>query len=442
MDSFIQKGMIRDIVEGLVYIHNSSFVQHGAFDSHRCLIGDRFDVKIQMYGLSRLKSQTIRPLDDHTALYVAPELLQGRQNQTGTQQGDIYAFAIVCSVILTMRPAYDLEKVVESDEEIVRKVARGNYPPTRPSMEVDLVNEIEPELLNLVRSCWAENPNERPKIDAIRSFLISQILGGKSINVFDHIYATMENSAAELEMDVEQRRKELTEEKKRADVILYRMMPKVAADLLKLGQVVPPEVFGEATVFFSDIVSFAFVLAPIQLLRFPIINFLNDVYTLTDNVLEKHDTYKVETIGDGLHVVSGIPRRNGHDHSKAIAEMALDFRRAIQTLRLAHLPNHEIQMRMGIHSGQAVAGIVGMTAPRYCVFGFNLNRDTVNVAAKMESSGKAGRIHITSTTKKLLHTHFPNQFITADRGEVLIKNIGTLQTAWIVPPEEADEFAP
>jgi class 3 adenylate cyclase len=158
---------------------------------------------------------------------------------------------------------------------------------------------------------------------------------------------------------------------------------------------------------------------------------------LTDSVIERYDVYKVETIGDGMHVVSGVPRRNGNNHVKEIADMAIDFQRTVKTLRISHLPDHQIQMRVGITSGPAVAGIVGLTSPRYIVFG-----DTVNVAAKMEASGRAGRIHISSATKSLLQTHFPNQYTILDRGETLIKGIGSMHTAWIVPPEEILSFQP
>ncbi|KAI6212950.1 Heat-stable enterotoxin receptor [Aphelenchoides besseyi] len=111
--------------------------------------------------------------------------------------------------------------------------------------------------------------------------------------------------------------------------------------------------------------------------------------------------------------------------------------RAVKTLRMDHLPNHPIQMRVGVHSGSAVAGIVGMTAPRFCVFG-----DTVNLAAKMEASGRAGRIHISITTKELLQRHYPNQFSIFERGETLIKGIGPMYTHWLSLPEEASTFEP
>lgn len=126
-----------------------------------------------------------------------------------------------------------------------------------------------------------------------------------------------------------------------------------------------------------------------------------------------------------MHVVSGVPRRNGNAHVKEIADMSIDFQRAVKTLRMSHLPDQQIQMRVGVHSGAAVAGIVGMTSPRYIVFG-----DTVNVAAKMEASGRAGRIHISGSTKALISSQYPSSFTIVDRGETLIKGIGPMHTSW------------
>ncbi|KAI6189443.1 Guanylate cyclase [Aphelenchoides bicaudatus] len=428
IDGFIMTGMIRNIVEGLHYIHNSRFVQHGILSAYRCMVGDRFE----FYGLKGLKEKTFRRLDEHSALYVAPEHLHGQQTEVGTQEGDIYSLGITCSVILTMKPAYGLEEE-EDESEIVRAVAKGKYPPVRPSLNIDPSIEINPELVTLVRKMWSEHPTERPKIGDIREIILKRISTSRSTNLMDYMFALMENNAAELEQDVQQRTMELLEEQKKADILLYRMMPREAADLLKLGQTVTPEVFESSTVFFSDIVSFTVLASKSTPLQ--IINFLNETYTLADGVIDKYDVYKVETIGDGMHVVSGVPKRNGTAHVKAICDMSIDFQRAVKTLRMSHLPDQVIQMRVGVHSGPAVAGIVGVTSPRYIVFG-----DTVNLAAKMEASGRAGRIHISTSTKALILAHYPKAYTVFDRGETLIKGAGAMHSHWLVAPEEVSTF--
>lgn len=79
---------------------------------------------------------------------------------------------------------------------------------------------------------------------------------------------------------------------------------------------------------------------------------LNELYTIFDGILDQHDVYKVETIGDGLHVVSGLPIRNGNEHARAICDMALEFQRLIKTFKVPHLNNYEIEIRIGIHTGK------------------------------------------------------------------------------------------
>ncbi|VDM82481.1 unnamed protein product [Strongylus vulgaris] len=98
----------------------------------------------------------------------------------------------------------------------------------------------------------------------------------------------------------------------------------------------------------------------------------------------KHDGPNyVETIGDGYLCVSGLPHRNGQEHIKEICSMSLAFMKSLNNFKIPHLPQERINLRIGAHTGSVVAGVVGLTMPRYCLFG-----DTVNTASRMESNGK------------------------------------------------------
>lgn len=151
---------------------------------------------------------------------------------------------------------------------------------------------------------------------------------------------------------------------------------------------------------------------------------LNDLYTCFDSTIEHFDVYKVETIGDAYMVVSGLPVRNGDRHAREIAKMSLTLLYAVRSFKIRHRPGEQLMLRIGIHSGSCVAGVVGMKMPRYCLFG-----DTVNTASRMESTGLPLRIHVSESTKKLLDN--TNEFELSLRGEIDVKGKGVMTTYWL-----------
>ncbi|KAK6746790.1 hypothetical protein RB195_000198 [Necator americanus] len=418
-DSFFITCIIRDIAEALHYLHQSFLDSVGNLTSGICLVNDSWQVKISGFGISRYMDREVMK----SSLWVAPEHLS--EDPVGqSKPGDIYSFAIICSEVITRKPAWNITERTENNDELIYRIKRGGSRIIRPEIALDSV-DISSSLINLVRDCWSQNPSDRPMTEFIVRQMRDMMRSWKKTNLMDHVFSMLEQYTSSLELEVDDRTKELSEEKKKADVLLGRMLPKQVAERLKLGQTVEPESFDSVTVFFSDVVKFTQLAAkctPIQ-----VVSLLNELYSNFDAIIEKCDVYKVESIGDGYLCVSGLPVRNGSDHIKEIVDMSLAFMEYVREFRILSLPRERVELRIGINSGGCVAGVVGLRMPRYCLFG-----DTVNTASRMESNGKANHIHLSQSSHSLLISKFQSQYETERRGEVIIKGKGVMETYWVL----------
>ncbi|UYV67458.1 hypothetical protein LAZ67_5000684 [Cordylochernes scorpioides] len=206
----------------------------------------------------------------------------------------------------------------------------------------------------------------------------------------DMVLAGQQQSAElKLALDLEQQKskqleesmKKLDVEMKRTDELLYQMIPKQVADLLRRGTsaVETCKYFDSVTILFSDVVTFTEICSRISPME--VVSMLNSMYSLFDQLTEKHGVYKVETIGDAYMVVCGAPTHDPH-HAEKVCNMALDMVVVIGDLKDPST-GQSLRIRVGIHSGAVVAGIVGLKMPRYCLFG-----DAVNTASRMESTSE------------------------------------------------------
>lgn len=232
----------------------------------------------------------------------------------------------------------------------------------------------------------------------------------------------MEKYANNLEDLVKERTEACENERKRAETLLYRLLPPTVAAQLMQKNEVKAESFDNVTIYFSDICGFTDLSAnstPMQ-----VVGLLNGLYTLFDSIIEGFDVYKVETIGDAYMVVSGLPQRN-ENHAAEIARMSLALLENVEYFKIPHLTEKKLELRIGLHTGPCVAGVVGLKMPRYCLFG-----DTVNTASRMESNGKALRIHMSPQTKEALSKY--GTFNIELRGPVEMKGKGVITTYWLL----------
>uniref|UniRef100_A0A8C8CRP8 Guanylate cyclase n=1 Tax=Oncorhynchus tshawytscha TaxID=74940 RepID=A0A8C8CRP8_ONCTS len=416
MDWEFKISVMYDIAKGMSYLHSSDIQVHGRLKSTNCVVDNRMVVKITGFGCNTI-------LNPGRDLWTAPEHLR---RQGISQKGDVYSFAIIAQEIVLRRKTFYTEAYSDRTE----KMARVQYPIKRtyfrPDLNFETAGEKELEVYMLIKICWDEDPERRPDFKKIESSLgkiFSNLHNQANESYMDNLIRRLQMYSRNLEHLVEERTTLYKAERDRADCLNFMLLPRPVVRSLKETGIVEPELFEEVTVYFSDIVGFTTLCqysTPME-----VVDMLNDIYKGFDSILDHHDVYKVETIGDAYMVASGLPRRNGNRHAVDISRMALDILAFMGTFQLRHLPGLPVWIRIGMHSGPCAAGVVGIKMPRYCLFG-----DTVNTASSMESTGHPLRIHVSQPTISILQ-RTDCKFEYEKRGETFLKGKGTELTYWL-----------
>ncbi|MCB0734199.1 MAG: hypothetical protein H6608_12030 [Flavobacteriales bacterium] len=280
-----------------------------------------------------------------------------------------------------------------------------------------------------------ELENQQIKLDLSeeknkRNILLGTVIGIVLVLTFLFL-AFMQNKRSNRKLA--EKNKVIEEEREKSDELLLNILPKpVASELKERGQTTPHH-YDNVTVLFTDFQSFTTIaegMTPIEL-----VNEINYYFRAFDRIISRYNIEKIKTIGDAYMCVSGLPEPNP-DHCSEVLKAAIEMRDFVikEEEERARDKRPAFKMRMGIHSGSLVAGVVGSTKFIYDVWG-----DTVNTAARMEQNGEVEKINVSEEVYKLARL----QFNFTSRGSIQAKNKGQLNMYFLdgVKKMEVEQIA-
>ncbi|WP_416545111.1 adenylate/guanylate cyclase domain-containing protein [Limnohabitans sp. DCL3] len=209
----------------------------------------------------------------------------------------------------------------------------------------------------------------------------------------------------------------LASEQAKTEQLLLNILPRKIAQRLKSGEEHIADAFPNVSVLFADMVGFTAMSRTMT--ASALVEVLGDLFSRFDLITEKHGLEKIKTIGDCYMLAGGVPDPMD-DHAHAVIDAAIEFCTALEEMR--ERTGGALRMRIGVHSGPIVAGVIGLRKFTYDLWG-----DTVNVASRMESTGEPGRIHVSVNTANLIK----NDFKLESRGSIEVKSLGQVETFFV-----------
>jgi adenylate cyclase len=258
------------------------------------------------------------------------------------------------------------------------------------------------------------------------SAIENQRLGKEVLKQEQERRKMMEKQNEILERLVEERTKDLRLEKEESEHLLHNILPKEIANELKSKGSTTPLRYEEATVLFTDFKGFTAASAKITPQE--LVSELNDIFQAFDFIMEKHGIEKIKTIGDAYMAACGIPKETGN-HAIKCLRAGFDMLAFLEK-RKEHA-EIKWEMRVGIHTGPLVAGVVGTKKFTYDIWG-----DAVNTASRMESNGEPGKINVSSKTHELVNHMFECQY----RGKLAAKGKGEIDMYFVLREIESDRY--
>ena len=210
---------------------------------------------------------------------------------------------------------------------------------------------------------------------------------------------------------------QLQVEREKSERLLLNILPKPIAERMKGGETNIADYHADVTLLVADLVGFTALTASIDPVQ--IVNLLNEIFSVFDDLVEKRGLEKIKIIGDAYMVAGGVYSHHS-DHAEAIAGLAMDFQKHVS--RFNEQYGTSFRIRIGIHTGPLVAGVIGRKTFAYEVWG-----ETVNTACRLEATGKISTIQISESTHKLLK----DKFNCGPHHAVELKDHATISAYWL-----------
>ncbi|OGU74330.1 MAG: hypothetical protein A2V93_04965 [Ignavibacteria bacterium RBG_16_34_14] len=248
---------------------------------------------------------------------------------------------------------------------------------------------------------------------------------GYLLKPFDerNLHSTIEMALYKHKVDSElkKRTKELEMEKIKTDELLHNIFPSEIVKELKAKGFVSPKHYDSVSILFTDFDNFTILAS--KLSADNLVKELNHIFTNFDFIIDKYELEKLKTIGDSYMIAGGLPNVT-NDHSYKITKAAIEMQEVVNEVNEKH--DFSCKMRVGIHTGPCVAGIVGTKKYTYDVWG-----DTVNIAKRLESNCEPGRINISRATYNLVKDKFDCEY----RGCIEVKGKGEIDMYFVKAPK-------
>lgn len=389
-DGVIVHNVLLDIAQGVEFLHsNKPSIVHGDLKAANILIDEGFRAKVSDFGIA------LRRGGEGTPYWMAPDRLEGGLPM---KSSDAYGFGVTMCETLARAPPFE----GESPLEVLTKVCDPNTQ-LRPTIP----QGCGERLARVMRSCWDQNPANRPTMAQVR-----EELAGMAMAEYEGLWSWQQERPGAWSSTA-------------SSHMMHACFPPHVAEVLLRGDV-PSEDRSEcSTVFFADVAGFTAISATMESGK--VSNMINRLFLRFDELAAQHEVYKLETIGDCYMAVANLVSNQSHDHVVRVANFSLDvIQAARETLVDEDAPSKgHIEMRVGFDSGPVVGNVVGTRHKKYTVFG-----NTVNTASRMESTGVPGRIQCTKRAARLLQQQDP-RFALVERGAVAVKGRGTMKTYFV-----------